>query len=219
MLHCPVKESHVKLTWTVLFCLVPGQRWQAANWVKNKLQNGKPRKGRGHCVSAASSHPVPGYTEHLWWVKGTECPLPHTLPYINSVITAVWIKYISMTIWWFFGHSCLVSVAIASAALKKVSLDKTSKSGARNLAFRNLNQYEFLKMQTTWENRPNSLRMTESPGYKAGTWGMRLGRYMLAGRFSTVLSAIGCQDPLRTNTQCRQRFIHVREMLTLISWV
>ena len=119
--------------------------------------------------SAASSLPVPGYTGHFWWVKGTECPLPQTLPYSNSVITAVWIKYISTTIWWFFWHSSLVSVAIVSAALKKVSLEKTSKLGAGNLALRNLNQYEFLKMQTIWENRPNTLRMIESPGYKAGT--------------------------------------------------
>lgn len=62
-----------------------------------------------------------------------------------------------------------MSVAIASAALKKASLDKTLKLGARNLALKNVNQSEFLKLQTIWENRPNILRMTESPGYKVGT--------------------------------------------------
>lgn len=68
-----------------------------------------------------------------------------------------------------FWHSSHVSVATASAALKKVSLDKTLKLGTRNLALRNLLQYEFPKMQPIWENRPNILRMTESPGYKSGT--------------------------------------------------
>lgn len=112
-----------------------------------------------------------------------------------------------------------MSVAIASAALKKVSLDKPLKLGARNLALKNVNQSEFLKVQTMWENRPNILRMTESPRYKVGTQGMRLGRYMLAGRLSTGLSAVSCWDPLRTNTQRRERSVRQRETLTLISWV
>lgn len=68
-----------------------------------------------------------------------------------------------------FWHSSLVSVAIASAALNKVAHDKTSKLGARNLALKNSNQYEFLKMQAVRENSLNSLRVAECPGCKAGT--------------------------------------------------
>lgn len=60
----------------------------------------------------------------------------------------------------FLGHSFLVFVAI----VKKVSIDKTLKLGARNVALGSLNQYEILKMQTIWENRPNALKMTQSPG-------------------------------------------------------
>lgn len=119
--------------------------------------------------SGASSFPVPGHTGHFWWVKGTECPLPHTLPYSNSVNNCSMGKIHFCAYMVICQHSSLVSVAIASAALKKVAPDKTLKLGARNLVLRNLNQYEFPKMQAMWENRPSILRMTESPGYKAGT--------------------------------------------------
>lgn len=93
MLPCPLKESDVKLTQAALFCLAPGQRWQAANWVKNKFQNGKPGKERGHSVFWCFITPCA-------WIfsVGQGDPLPHTLQHSNSVITAVRIKYVSMTI-------------------------------------------------------------------------------------------------------------------------
>lgn len=52
--------------------------------------------------------------------------------------------------------------ATMSEALKKMSLDKTLKLGARNVVSRNMNQHEFLKTLTILETRPNILRITIS---------------------------------------------------------